>query len=315
MDGGLAGGGDTGVAFGLEVVVGCDDQLGIGQRSADFAGDRQEVAAVEGDHHAVLGGLADGAGCGPALGDDDGAFLGGLAQHGVSAARGGSFEKQLCAVGLDALEADQCAGAVAQRDEQLVAQHAGTFGLDQFALGVGVAGDHRGPGPHLSGAGGCGVALYFCLRLLGGHACLALSDPALALLGVDRLAVLGGGFVAALFGQSDQRADGGAFGAAAGLARFPDVAGVDWFVVGALLAPCVPRVEGGLAKFFFEDEGHLHPGLAVINAANIREHALRCLKGNGVPLPCCFCVRHAWLWLWRIKGGAALARVRPCVTR
>ena len=295
LDGGFAGVRDARVALGLKVVVGRDDDAGLGHGRADLAGDRQEVAAVEGDHHAVLGGLTDGAGCGPALGDHDRTLLVGLAQHGVCAARGRALEKQLSAVGLDALEADQRAGAVAQRDEQLVAQHARALGLDQLALGVGVAGDHRGPCPHLSGPRGCRVALDFGLCLLGCHASLAFCNAALALLGIDGLAVLGGGFVAALFGQCDQGADGGAVGAAARLARFPNVAGIAWVVVGALLTPGVPGLEGWLAEFFFEDEGHLHPGLAFVYTAHIREHPLGCLKGNGVPLPCCFCVLHAWL--------------------
>jgi hypothetical protein len=53
---------------------------------------------------------------------------------------------------------------------------------------------------------GGGLAVDFRLSHLGSQAGLALCDPALALLGVDRLAVLGGGFVAALDGQCVQYA-------------------------------------------------------------------------------------------------------------
>ena len=157
---------------------------------------------------------------------------------------------------------------MAHRNQQLIGQLARALGLDQLALGVGVCGGDRGPGPQLCGAGGCGVSLDLRLRFLGRHAGLALGDAAGTLFGVRWLAVLGAGFVAALFGQGDQGADGGAVAAAARLAGFPNVAGVAGVVVRALLAPGVPRFEGGLAEFFLEDEGHLHPGLAVIDAAN-----------------------------------------------
>jgi hypothetical protein len=157
---------------------------------------------------------------------------------------------------------------MAHGDEQLVGQLPRALGLDQLALGVGVNGWGAGPGPHLGGALGGQLALDARCGFLFGHPGLALSDAAGAFFGVDRLAVLGGGFVAALFGQGDQGADRGAVGAAAGLARFPDVARVAGVVVRALLAPGVPGIKGWLAEFFFEDEGHLHPGLAVIDAAN-----------------------------------------------
>ena len=93
LAGGFAGVGQARVAFGLKVVVGRDDQSGIGQGCANLAGDRLQVAGVEGDHHAVPGGHANGAARCPALGDHHGSLLVRLAQDGVRSCRGRSLEE------------------------------------------------------------------------------------------------------------------------------------------------------------------------------------------------------------------------------